>query len=80
MELMTNNPKKYHGLKGYGLEIVKRVSLEIPPTKENFRYLQTKKEQMGHLLKNGDLADPGRGPRRASYQDPRARRRRMSPY
>jgi 3,4-dihydroxy 2-butanone 4-phosphate synthase/GTP cyclohydrolase II len=56
MELMTNNPKKYHGLKGYGLEIVKRVSLEIPPTKENFRYLQTKKERMGHLLKNGDLA------------------------
>ncbi len=57
MELMTNNPKKYHALKGYGLEIVNRVSLEIPPTKENFRYLKCKKERMGHFLKNGDLAN-----------------------
>jgi len=53
MELMTNNPKKYHGLKGYGLEIVKRVSIEVEPTKENFRYMQTKKDRMGHLLHNG---------------------------
>jgi 3,4-dihydroxy 2-butanone 4-phosphate synthase/GTP cyclohydrolase II len=53
MELMTNNPKKYHALKGYGLEIVKRVPIEVEPTKENFRYMQCKKERMGHLLKNG---------------------------
>ena len=55
MELMTNNPKKYHGLKGYGLEIVKRVQLEVPPTPENIGYMRCKKDKMGHLLKNGDL-------------------------
>ncbi len=55
MELMTNNPKKYHGLKGYGLEIVKRVQLEVPPTPENIGYMRCKKDRMGHLLTNGDL-------------------------
>ncbi len=55
MELMTNNPKKFSGLKGYGLEIVKRVQIEMVPTKENFRYLQTKKEKLGHLLENGEV-------------------------
>jgi len=59
MELMTNNPKKYHALKGYGLEIVKRVSLEISPTKENFRYLLCKKERMGHLLESEVLNGNG---------------------
>jgi len=57
MEVMTNNPKKYHGLKGYGLEIVKRVPIEIPPTKDNFRYLRTKKERLGHFLNNKNLAE-----------------------
>ncbi|MDL1969420.1 MAG: bifunctional 3,4-dihydroxy-2-butanone-4-phosphate synthase/GTP cyclohydrolase II [Candidatus Desulfofervidaceae bacterium] len=50
MRLMTNNPKKIVGLEGYGLEVVERVPIEIPPCKENFRYLLTKKEKMGHLL------------------------------
>jgi 3,4-dihydroxy 2-butanone 4-phosphate synthase / GTP cyclohydrolase II len=50
MKLMTNNPKKIIGLEGYGLEIVERVSIEIPPTVENQRYLKTKKDKMGHIL------------------------------
>lgn len=50
MKMMTNNPKKIVGLEGYGLEIVARVSIEIPPTDENKKYLQTKKEKMGHIL------------------------------
>jgi 3,4-dihydroxy 2-butanone 4-phosphate synthase/GTP cyclohydrolase II len=50
MRMMTNNPKKIIGLEGYGLEIVDRVSIEIPPTEENKKYLQTKKEKMGHIL------------------------------
>jgi len=51
MKLMTNNPSKYVAIDGYGLEIVERVPLEIPPTKENNDYLATKKAKMGHLLK-----------------------------
>ena len=51
MKLMTNNPAKYIALKGYGLEIVERVPVEVEPNKENLKYMKTKKEKMGHLLK-----------------------------
>jgi 3,4-dihydroxy 2-butanone 4-phosphate synthase/GTP cyclohydrolase II len=50
LRLITNNPRKYIGLAGYGLEIVERVPLEIPPCENNVRYLRTKKEKMGHIL------------------------------
>ncbi|KAA9021732.1 bifunctional 3,4-dihydroxy-2-butanone-4-phosphate synthase/GTP cyclohydrolase II [Niallia endozanthoxylica] len=50
MRLLTNNPRKIAGLKGYGLEVVERVPLQIPTDKENERYLKTKKEKLGHLL------------------------------
>jgi 3,4-dihydroxy 2-butanone 4-phosphate synthase/GTP cyclohydrolase II len=50
MRLMTNNPSKYVGLQGYGLEIVERVPIEIPANENNLYYLQTKREKMGHLL------------------------------
>jgi len=50
MKLLTNNPKKIIGLEGYGLEIVERISIEIPPTKENKKYLKTKRDKMGHIL------------------------------
>jgi len=52
MRLMTNNPKKIKGLEGYDLEITERVPIEIPSKTENHRYLQTKKDKMGHLLVN----------------------------
>jgi len=51
MRLMTNNPAKYVALGGYGLEIVERVQLEVPPTEHTRRYLEVKKRKMGHLLK-----------------------------
>jgi len=50
IKLITNNPKKIIGLKGYGLEIVDRVSIELEPRKTNKFYLKTKKERLGHLL------------------------------
>ncbi len=50
IRLMTNNPKKIVGLEGYGLEITERVPVEIPSCKYNSRYLQTKRDKMGHLL------------------------------
>lgn len=49
MKLMTNNPAKYSGLKGYGLSIAGRVPLITPITSENRRYLETKRTKMGHV-------------------------------
>lgn len=55
MRLMTNNPKKYHGIQGYGLELVGRVEHETVPTEQNIEYLRTKRERMGHLLEFDDV-------------------------
>ena len=54
MRLMTNNPAKYGGLEGFGLEIVERVPLETVPNPENIEYLRTKRERMGHLIEGLD--------------------------
>ena len=51
MRLMTNNPSKYIALTGFGLEIVERVPLEVPPTDSSRDYLRTKRDKLGHLLK-----------------------------
>lgn len=48
--LLTNNPKKVSGITGFGLEIVKRVPIEMQSNDSNKRYLKTKKEKMGHFL------------------------------
>ena len=50
MRLLTNNPVKRVGLEAYGLEIVENVPIEVTPNEYNLRYLETKKERMGHTL------------------------------
>ena len=50
MRLLTNNPTKYRGMAGYGLEIAERVPLETVPNASNARYLQTKADKLGHLF------------------------------
>ena len=50
IRLMTNNPCKIKGLEGYGLKIVERVPIVIPANRHDQRYLETKKEKMGHLI------------------------------
>jgi 3,4-dihydroxy 2-butanone 4-phosphate synthase / GTP cyclohydrolase II len=52
LRLMTNNPRKFVGLEGYGLAIAERVPIEIPPSEASRRYLRTKKEKLGHLLRS----------------------------
>jgi 3,4-dihydroxy 2-butanone 4-phosphate synthase/GTP cyclohydrolase II len=54
MRYMTNNPAKYGGIEGFGLEITERVPLQSVPTAENIGYLRTKRERMGHLLEGLD--------------------------
>ena len=54
MRFMTNNPAKYGGIEGFGLEIVERVPLQSAPNPENIKYLRTKRERMGHLLEGLD--------------------------
>ena len=55
MRFLTNNPKKVVGLHSFGLELVEQVPLVASPTKENSRYLETKRTRMGHLM---DVAGP----------------------
>jgi 3,4-dihydroxy 2-butanone 4-phosphate synthase/GTP cyclohydrolase II len=55
IRIMTNNPRKLVGLEGYGLTITERVPLEVPPNEENVRYLQVKKDKMGHILHHQGL-------------------------
>jgi 3,4-dihydroxy 2-butanone 4-phosphate synthase/GTP cyclohydrolase II len=50
LQLMSNNPKKLAGLQGYGLEIAAQVPLVVAPNQHNQKYLDTKREKMGHLF------------------------------
>jgi len=71
MRLLTNNPEKYGGLEGFGLEVVERVPLESRPNPENISYLRTKRDRMGHLLGNlDDLAGPSEASAGAAPADP----------
>jgi len=54
MKLMSNNPRKRTGLIGYGLEIVDNVPLHVQPNPHNAKYLNTKREKMGHTLKTNE--------------------------
>ena len=61
LRILTNNPKKLHGLSGYGLELVDQVALQTAPNPNNLRYLQTKRAKLGHWLREEDLRPaPGR--------------------
>jgi 3,4-dihydroxy 2-butanone 4-phosphate synthase / GTP cyclohydrolase II len=51
IRLLTNNPRKFVGLEGYGLEIVSRVPIEVPASDASRRYLKTKKDKLGHILR-----------------------------
>jgi len=72
MKLMTNNPAKYVGLKGYGLTISGRIPLLSLITKENKRYLETKRAKMGHVYGsefNSILNNPDSGNGKAGSGD-----------
>ena len=62
MKLLTNNPTKRVGLEGFGLEVVERVPIIAPHTEENSKYMETKRERMGHILEPiEDAAGDGSG-------------------
>lgn len=50
VQLVTNNPRKIKGLEGNGVKVEKRVTAEIEPNSHNRKYLETKKEKLGHML------------------------------
>jgi len=57
MRLMTNNPKKIEGLEKYGIKIVERVPLITKPTTTNKKYLEAKKEKLGHKLEDKGVVE-----------------------
>ncbi len=59
MRILTNNPKKIHGLAGYGLELVDQVSLNTEPNPNNIRYLRTKKSKLGHWIQGPEIEPRG---------------------
>ena len=59
MRLISNNPKKFAGLAGYGLSIEARVPSHTAPNPENIEYLKTKVERMGHLGATGWVENKG---------------------
>ena len=50
MRLLTNNPRKFIGLEGYGLSVMESLPLEVPPSEFSKAYLKVKKEKLGHKL------------------------------
>ncbi|MDA2972589.1 MAG: bifunctional 3,4-dihydroxy-2-butanone-4-phosphate synthase/GTP cyclohydrolase II [Actinomycetota bacterium] len=61
LRLMTNNPAKYGGIAGYGLEVVERVALRAHTTPENIDYLKTKRDRMGHLIDLPETFEAAKG-------------------
>ncbi len=53
--MLTNNPKKISGIAGFGLEVVAQEPIEVAPNAENRRYLEAKREKLGHTLHHQDL-------------------------
>ena len=62
VRFLTNNPKKRVGLEAYGLSVVEQVSIESTPNPHNLRYLETKRDKMGHItLLPGSELEKGNG-------------------
>jgi 3,4-dihydroxy 2-butanone 4-phosphate synthase/GTP cyclohydrolase II len=55
IRLLTNNPRKMESAVAFGLTVVEEVPIEVPPNVENLRYLQAKREKLGHRLHHQDL-------------------------
>ena len=55
IRILTNNPKKMTGIEGFGLTVVEQVPIEVSPNSENRRYLETKREKLGHQLHHQDI-------------------------
>lgn len=73
MRLMTNNPAKYVALRGFGLDIVERVPLQVCPTPQNRRYLETKRDKLGHLIEAGmEASSADAGPLPAGLRESHA--------
>jgi 3,4-dihydroxy 2-butanone 4-phosphate synthase/GTP cyclohydrolase II len=51
IRILTNNPRKMAGIEGFGLRVVEQVPIEVPPNPENARYLETKRDKLGHDLR-----------------------------
>jgi 3,4-dihydroxy 2-butanone 4-phosphate synthase/GTP cyclohydrolase II len=56
IRILTNNPKKIHGLEGYGLSVAEQVPIEASPNSHNEAYLRAKRDKMGHSLHHQGLA------------------------
>ena len=69
MRILTNNPRKLSGLDGFGLEVVERVPIKAQATKENSRYLETKRTRLGHLLDASDTRVNGSERIKAATQE-----------
>lgn len=69
MRILTNNPRKLSGLDGFGLEVVERVPIKTQPTRENSRYLETKRTRLGHLLDASDTRVNGSERTKAATQE-----------
>jgi len=74
MRLLTNNPKKIVGLEGYGLEVVERVPIEMPPSRSNRAYLKAKRDKLGHLLTLPEPAAARTTSRRRARRAPKGER------
>jgi 3,4-dihydroxy 2-butanone 4-phosphate synthase/GTP cyclohydrolase II len=55
IRILTNNPKKLSGIEGFGLTVVEQVPIEVPPNAENKRYLEAKRDKLGHRLHHQDV-------------------------
>ena len=54
IRILTNNPRKIAGIEGFGLTVTEQVPIEVAPNEENVRYLQTKRDKLGHRLHHQD--------------------------